>query len=191
LSAFIFKHLELPFSHSYVLASGKTDLPERPSTSGIAALGEGHMHEEIMHMNTSSLIRPAWTPATIAMMVAGFVVFWPLGLAMFGYILFGDRLEAFKRDANATVDKVAGAFRGAGFTHSASTGNVAFDEWRDAEIERLNNERRKLDELRADFEEELRELRRAKDKEDFDRFMAKRNAATTKPRKSVPDTRND
>ncbi len=33
-------------------------------------------------MNTSALIRPAWTPATIALMVLGFVVFWPLGLAM-------------------------------------------------------------------------------------------------------------
>ncbi len=151
------------------------------------------MHEETMHMNTSSLIRPAWTPATTAMMVAGFILFWPLGLAMLGYILFGDRLEAFKRDANATVDGVANAFRrsGNGFSRQSATGNVAFDEWRDAEIERLNNERRKLDEMRAEFEEELRELRRAKDKEDFDRFMAKRNTAASKPRKSVPDTRND
>ncbi len=142
-------------------------------------------------MNTSSLIRPAWTPATIAMMVAGFILFWPLGLAMLGYILFGDRLEGFKRDANATVDQMAGAFRSSGFTRPASTGNVAFDEWRDAEIDRLNNERRKLDEMRADFEEELRELRRAKDQEDFDRFMAKRSAAKAKAPKSVPDTRTE
>ncbi len=152
------------------------------------------MHEEIMHMNTSSLIRPAWTPATTAMMVAGFIVFWPLGLAMLGYILFGDRLEAFKRDANATVDGFANAFRRtgtSGFSRTNSTGNVAFDEWRDAEIERLNNERRKLDEMRAEFEEELRELRRAKDQEDFDRFMAKRDAAKSKARKSVPDTKSE
>ena len=146
-------------------------------------------------MNTSSLIRPAWTPATTAMMVAGFVVFWPLGLAMLGYILFGDRLEAFKRDTNATVDGVANAFRrsgsGSGFSRTSATGNVAFDEWRDAEMDRLNNERRKLDEMRAEFEEELRELRRAKDQEDFDRFMAKRDATRAKARKSVPDTRHD
>ncbi|MGL4491168.1 MAG: DUF2852 domain-containing protein [Rhizobiaceae bacterium] len=142
-------------------------------------------------MNTSSLIRPAWTPATTAMMVVGFMLFWPLGLAMLAYILFGDRLEAFKRDANATVDSVAGAFRGAGFARPASTGNVAFDEWRDAEIERLNNERRKLDDMRAEFEEELRELRRAKDQEDFDRFMAKRDAARAKAPKSVPRTKGE
>lgn len=39
-------------------------------------------------MNQSALIRPDWTPATIALMVLGFIVFWPLGLAMLAYILF-------------------------------------------------------------------------------------------------------
>ena len=145
-------------------------------------------------MNTSTMIRPAWTPVTVAMAVAGFMVFWPLGLAMLAYIIFGDRFEGFKREANATVD---GAFRswGRGPRGFNATGNVAFDEWRDKEIERLNEERRKLDELRADFEEELRELRRAKDQEDFDRFMAKRNASretgVAKRGKSVPDTKID
>jgi Protein of unknown function (DUF2852) len=146
-----------------------------------------------MHMNTSSLIRPAWTPATVALTVAGFMVFWPVGLAMLAYVLFGERFDAFKRDANATVDGVASAFRrgGSGFSRQSTTGNVAFDEWRDSEIERLNDERRKLDEMRAEFEEELREFRRAKDKEDFDRFMAKRDASKPTSRKSVPDTKLD
>jgi hypothetical protein len=144
-------------------------------------------------MNTSTMIRPAWTPATVALTVAGFMVFWPLGLAMLAYVLFGDRFEGFKREANATVD---GMFRSCRKSSSYSaTGNVAFDEWREKEIERLNEERRKLDELRADFEEELRELRRAKDQEDFDRFMAKRNASretgVAKRGKSVPDTKID
>ena len=144
-------------------------------------------------MNASTMIRPAWTPATVALTVAGFMVFWPLGLAMLAYVLFGDRFEGFKRDANATVD---GMFRSCRKSSSYSaTGNVAFDEWREKEIERLNEERRKLDELRADFEEELRELRRAKDQEDFDRFMAKRNASretgVAKRGKSVPDTKID
>ena len=80
-----------------------------------------------------------------------------------------------------------------GFEESA-TGNVAFDDWRDSEIERLNEERRKLDEMRAEFEDDLRELRRAKDQEEFDRFMAKRNATrdtgVAKRGKSVPDTKD-
>ena len=136
-------------------------------------------------MRTSALIRPAWTPATIGLMVVGFMVFWPLGLAMLAYVIWGERLDGFKRDVNAATDGVFSSFRSATRRSAPYTGNVAFDEWRESEINRLNDERRKLDELRADFEEELREFRRAKDQEDFDRFMAKRNS---KPRgKSVPD----
>jgi Protein of unknown function (DUF2852) len=140
-----------------------------------------------MHMHTSALIRPAWTPATIGLMVVGFMVFWPLGLAMLAYVIWGDRLDGFKRDVNQATDGMFRAAKGFG-RQPAYTGNMAFDEWRNAEIERLNQERRKLDEMRAEFEEELRELRRAKDQEDFDRFMAKRNGGAKPRGKSVPDT---
>jgi hypothetical protein len=44
-------------------------------------------------MNETALLRPAWTPLTIALMVIGFVVFWPLGLVMLAYIIWGDRLN--------------------------------------------------------------------------------------------------
>ncbi|TPI46263.1 DUF2852 domain-containing protein [Mesorhizobium sp. B2-9-1] len=135
-------------------------------------------------MNTSALIRPAWTPATIALMVIGFMVFWPLGLAMLAYIIWGDRLEGFKRDVNRTTDGIfAGCRRrsekAARWGHgSARTGNVAFDDWREKELERLAEERRKLDEMLSEFDEYARELRRAKDQEEFDRFMANRNKST-------------
>ena len=136
-------------------------------------------------MNTTALIRPAWTPATIALMVIGFMVFWPLGLAMLAYIIWGDRLEGFKRDANRATDGIfAGCRRGADKAHrwghgSARTGNVAFDDWREKELARLDEERRKLDEMREEFDEYARELRRAKDQEEFDRFMASRNKSNT------------
>jgi hypothetical protein len=135
-------------------------------------------------MNTTALIRPAWTPATIALMVIGFMVFWPLGLAMLAYIIWGDRLDGFKRDVNRATDGVfAGCRKGADKAHrwghgSSRTGNVAFDDWRDKELERLAEERRKLDEMLAEFDEYARELRRAKDQDEFDRFMAKRNKST-------------
>lgn len=138
-------------------------------------------------MNTTALIRPAWTPATIALMVVGFVVFWPLGLAMLAYIIWGDRLDGFKRDVNRATDGIfAGCRRGAdkaqrwgnGPRGMGRTGNVAFDDWRDKELERLAEERRKLDETLAEFDEYARELRRAKDQQEFDRFMANRNRST-------------
>lgn len=144
-------------------------------------------------MNTSALIRPAWTPATIALMVLGFVVFWPLGLAMLAYIIWGDRLDGFKRDVNRATDGIfAGCRRGSekaarwGHGGFARTGNVAFDDWREKELARLDEERRKLDEMREEFDDYARELRRAKDQEEFDRFMAGRNRATAPVATSKP-----
>ncbi len=147
-------------------------------------------------MNTTAMIRPAWTPATIALMVIGFMVFWPLGLAMLAYIIWGDRLDGFKRDVNRATDGIfAGCRRSADRAHrwghgsrgmGSRTGNVAFDDWRDKELERLSEERRRLDDMLAEFDEYARELRRAKDQEEFDRFMAKRNKPTT-PARTEPN----
>lgn len=141
----------------------------------------------------ASMIRPAWTPATIAMMVFGFMIFWPLGLAMLAYILWGDRLDEFKSDVNRATDDMRNSFRGCGRKSRNSrgrhsyqrTGNVAFDDWREVEIARLKEERAKLDEMRDEFDEHLRDLRRAKDQDEFDEFMASK---TPKKRggKSVP-----
>jgi hypothetical protein len=125
-------------------------------------------------MNQSALLRPDWTPATVALMVLGFMVFWPLGLAMLAYILFGEKFQNFKRDANQKVDGAFAWCRTNGYSATATTGNVAFDDWRKAELERLDEERRRLDEMRADFDAYARELRRAKDQEEFDRFMRDR-----------------
>lgn len=127
-------------------------------------------------MMKSAVLRPDWTPATIALMVLGFVVFWPLGLAMLGYIMFGERLQAFKQDVN---EAASGMFAGVGrakqrYGSGFSTGNVAFDDWRKAELERLDEERRKLDEMRAEFDDYVAEVRRAKDRDEFDRFMRDR-----------------
>lgn len=135
-------------------------------------------------MTNSALIRPAWTPATIALMILGFMVFWPLGLAMIAYIVFGDRLDVFKRDINNAADSFAANFKPSHQT--ARTGNVAFDDWRESELDRLHEERRKLDEMREEFDNYMRELRRAKDQDEFDAFMADRKGPSKKKGKSVP-----
>ncbi len=139
---------------------------------------------------TNALIRPAWTPVTIAMMIVGFMIFWPLGLAMIAYIIWGDRLDQFKSDVNKATDKASDMFSKAPSFGHARTGNVAFDDWREGELKRLHEERIKLDEMRADFDDYARELRRAKDEEEFDRFMAHRakqvdngDDAPTKPKR--------
>ena len=125
---------------------------------------------------TNAFIRPAWTPVTIAMMIIGFMIFWPLGVAMIAYIIWGDRLDQFKSDVNSATEKASCMFskRDHSFRSHRRTGNVAFDDWREAELKRLHEERMKLDAMRAEFDDYARELRRAKDEAEFKGFMAER-----------------
>lgn len=128
-------------------------------------------------MNAAYALRPAWTPLTILLMVIGFIVFWPLGLAMLAYILWGDRIPEIRRhfamngEARREWAGFCGRSSGFGFR---SSGNAAFDEYREKELKRLEEERRKLDQELRDFESYMRDLRRARDQEEFDRFMRER-----------------
>ena len=70
-----------------------------------------------------------------------------------------------------------GATRRANRFYASSTGNAAFDEWRTAELARLDEERRRLDDAQREFAEYVDAIRRAKDREEFERFMAERRAA--------------
>lgn len=113
---------------------------------------------------------------TVGLMVLGFIVFWPLGLAMLAYILWGDRFHSVAQDARRQWDQSpmkrgfqTGDFQSQGF---GRTGNTAFDDYRARELKRLEEERARLDTMRAEFDDFLRELRRAKDQDEFDRFMA-------------------
>ena len=125
-------------------------------------------------MTHTMTIRPAWTPLTIFLMVIGFMVAWPLGLLMLAYILWGDRLSEFRREDPTVRFRTNMRRRHA----TGDSGNIAFDEYRDRELKRLEEERRRLDGERRDFEAFVRNLRRAKDQEEFDRFMAERRQAT-------------
>lgn len=121
-------------------------------------------------------------------MVAGFIVFWPLGLAMLAYMLWGDRMRAGWSGIRPDLERAAhragfhGRRRGRDDRDSAgnwagswgSTGNSAFDAYRDAELRRLEEERAELDRMRDEFDEFLGNLRRARDQEEFDRFKASR-----------------
>jgi hypothetical protein len=126
----------------------------------------------------SNALRPAWTPLTILLMVIGFWLFWPLGLAMLAYIIWGERIPEVRRH----FGEVKRDWHGCGARGGASrSGNAAFDDYRERELRRLDEERRKLDEERREFEEFVQNLRRARDQEEFDRFKRdrpRRNADT-------------
>ena len=111
----------------------------------------------------------AWTgpnlpkPAWIAIMVLGFVVFWPIGLAVLGFLLFTGRLAgcADSCDWHSMKSKIR---------RGPSTGNAAFDEYREETLGRLEEERR-------EFAMFMERLRRARDQAEFDQFMAERNGS--------------
>lgn len=115
--------------------------------------------------------RGRWTALNIVLMIVGFAVFWPLGLAMLAWIIWGDEIgqkaESLKGQFRSLSER-SPSFRAGPFR---DTGNLAFDEYRKQELKRLDEERRKLDEMRAEFESFVTELRRVKDQEEFDRFM--------------------
>lgn len=94
---------------------------------------------------------------------------------MLVYIIWGERLEIFKRDVNAATDSILSSFRSASpWKGGGATGNVAFDEWREKEIRRLAEERAKLDDMAAEFEAFMRDSRRGGDHDEFKRFMSSR-----------------
>jgi hypothetical protein len=131
-------------------------------------------------MTYAHALRPAWTPLTVILMVLGFAVAWPLGLLVLAYILWGSNFpgvrshfDGMKRDWNDAWCGPRNGFR-AERSYSSRSGNAAFDDYRDAELKRLDEERRKLEEERADFETYVHDLRRARDKDEFDRYMADR-----------------
>ena len=129
----------------------------------------------------ATFIKPQWSPLTIALMVLGFVIFWPLGLAMLAYILWGEMFGGSSDKAEAWVNKSKAWCQNDKYRHHGyngwqqSSGNAAFDDYRAEQLKRLEEERRRLDEDYQKFQEYLRNLRMARDREEFDRFMRDRN----------------
>lgn len=132
------------------------------------------------------LTRNPWSVWEIAAMVAGFVVFWPLGLLALFLKWKNGEMWRGASEAKAPWSELkmprfgdfsAWTTRKASFGHSAS-GNHAFDDHRRETLQRLEEERRKLDEEQRAFHEFVDKLRRAKDQDEFDRFMADRQRVT-------------
>ena len=118
--------------------------------------------------------RGRWTALNIVLMIIGFAVFWPLGLAMLAWIIWGEEIGAKAEELKGhfrSFGEKAPNFRSGAYGFQGRTGNAAFDDYRAQELKRLEEERRKLEAMRAEFESFLGELRRVKDQEEFNRFM--------------------
>jgi hypothetical protein len=100
-------------------------------------------------------------PAIIAAMVAGFVLFWPIGLAFVYILVRRHKMSCRNTNLYRSEWSTLGAMR--------PTGNAAFDDYRRATLERLQEESR-------EFGAFVERLRRAKDESEFEAFMADRAA---------------
>lgn len=128
--------------------------------------------------------RKGWKFSELAVMIGGFIVFWPLGLAALGlkYGWLGldrwtwaqrqwSRLPGTARTCGKNSKEKAMAWSE---KLDATSGNSAFDGWKAAELEKLQRQFEELAASQKSFEAFLQQLREAKDRETFDRFMANR-----------------
>ena len=124
--------------------------------------------------------KPAW----IALIVLGFIAWWPLGLAVLAFTIWSGRMgcgfhagyghdrwqhkmERMQRKMDWMRAKVSGGSGAGAWSHGPSSGNRAFDEYRAETLKRLEEEQR-------EFRDFLERLRLAKDKAEFDQFMSER-----------------
>lgn len=117
-------------------------------------------------------------------MVLGFIFFWPVGLAILFFMLGTGRMGC-KRWRRQAGFQAAGWTQGPGWggwkswmcgepASPPSSGNRAFDEYRAETLRRLEEEQK-------EFGAFLDRLRFARDKSEFDQFMAERRAHPTPP----------
>ena len=117
-------------------------------------------------------------PAWIALTVVGFLIWWPLGLLALGYLVGSGRIARWtgcgarrwehQAQSNQPHSNQPHSNPGGWWgMRSASSGNRAFDEYRTETLRRLEEEQR-------EFKAFLARLRHAKDKAEFDEFMAER-----------------
>ena len=131
-------------------------------------------------MTRSFPLRQEWNGFNIFLMIVGFILFWPLGLAMIAYILWGDKISDMFRQAKERHSSEGRSCRKNRNSYRP-TGNVAFDEYREEKLKQLEEERKRLHQMQEDFDDFLYNLRKARDQEEFDRFMKNRDNSDPKP----------
>ena len=122
-----------------------------------------------------ALGKPAW----IALIVLGFMVWWPVGLSVLAFTVgsgrmgcghqghWQNKMDRMQSKMDWMRSRVSGGPWNAPWNYAPSSGNRAFDEYRTETLRRLEDEQR-------EFREFLDRLRVAKDKTEFDAFMAER-----------------
>ncbi|MEX0760224.1 MAG: DUF2852 domain-containing protein [Tistlia sp.] len=130
-------------------------------------------------MDVAAKLDDLGKPAWIGLMALGFILFWPVGLAVLAYMIWSGRMLCWNGAKMGKMGKARGRWYGpcgGGRRHADTSGNTAFDEYRAETMRRLEEEQN-------EFMSFLDRLRQAKDKAEFDQFMAERR---NRPQGSAP-----
>ena len=110
--------------------------------------------------------------AWIALTLLGFIYWWPLGLATLAFLIGSGLVSVWKSVGMSRWPGGMEQMRNAGtWWQPSRSGNQAFDEYRTETLRRLEDEQR-------EFQDFLRRLRQAKDKAEFDQFIAEQRDRT-------------
>jgi len=137
--------------------------------------GEGiYVNVNNIHTEEGSLMQRAimtlddyGKPAWITAMIVGFLLWWPIGLSVLAYLIWSGRMGCGNKMQWKNYFANEARKFGGGMTAFRSTGNRAFDDYRDETLRRLEEEA-------TEFQSFLQRLRHAKDKAEFDKFMSER-----------------
>jgi hypothetical protein len=123
-------------------------------------------------------------PGMVIATILGFLIWWPIGLAFLFFTLrstnmgcwsHSDRWQGKMERMQGKMERMRDRMERGGFGFGPpSSGNRAFDEYRMDTLRRLEEEQ-------TEFKDFLNRLRHAKDKEEFDLFMAQHRQRPTPP----------
>jgi len=123
------------------------------------------------------MLHSPWHPGWIAVTILGFLIWWPIGLGLLFFTLGSRKMGCWSHQDRWSnkmermqykMERMRNRMERHGFPFgSPSSGNRAFDDYRTETLQRLEEEQR-------EFKEFLERLRFAKDRAEFDQFMAER-----------------
>jgi len=123
-------------------------------------------------------------PGLVIATILGFLFWWPVGLAFLFFTLRSTKMgcwnhqDRWQNKMERMRNRMERGFGFGGFG-PASSGKRALDEYRMGTLRRLEDEQ-------TAFRDFLDRLRQAKDKEEFDQFMAQHRRRPTSPSDGQP-----
>lgn len=112
-----------------------------------------------------------WSGVNIAVMVIGFIIFWPIGLIVLAWIMSGRDVRDLPAAIKARWEQF---FGGTGIEPRFTQGsdNVVFNEYQQTQYDRISEIKNEIRERAKRFRDFSMQAKRRAHQEEFERFMA-------------------